>query len=254
MLCNYHTHTVRCKHASGKDEEYVLEAIKNGFDCLGFSDHSPWPLYEDENSRIRMELSEFDEYYKSIHSLKEKYKDQIKIYIGLECEFLEDRMDWLLNFKKEKKLDYILFGHHFDSRIRNELYFGHYKNQENCLERYKETVIKGLSTGAYLYLAHPDLFMKTYREWKKEFEKPCLEILKVCKELDIPIEYNLAGLITRSGYPCDEFWKLAGQVGNKAVIGLDAHAPEHLCDVNLVLESRVKLKQLGLEVLNHLDF
>ena len=36
---NYHTHTTRCYHASGKDEEYVKAAIKAGIKELGFSDH-----------------------------------------------------------------------------------------------------------------------------------------------------------------------------------------------------------------------
>lgn len=35
---NYHTHTTRCYHASGKDEEYVKAAIKAGIKELGFSD------------------------------------------------------------------------------------------------------------------------------------------------------------------------------------------------------------------------
>ena len=34
-------HTYRCMHASGTDEEYVLSAIKNGYEEIGFSDHSP---------------------------------------------------------------------------------------------------------------------------------------------------------------------------------------------------------------------
>lgn len=39
---NYHMHTRRCMHASGRDEEYVISAIKNGYEEIGFSDHSPW--------------------------------------------------------------------------------------------------------------------------------------------------------------------------------------------------------------------
>lgn len=31
---NYHTHTFRCNHAIGTDEEYVHEAIAGGFDTL----------------------------------------------------------------------------------------------------------------------------------------------------------------------------------------------------------------------------
>ena len=46
MKANYHTHTARCGHATGTDEDYVLAAIEQGFDELGFSDHVPWP-YQD---------------------------------------------------------------------------------------------------------------------------------------------------------------------------------------------------------------
>ena len=28
---NFHTHTSRCKHAYGKDEEYVISAIENQY-------------------------------------------------------------------------------------------------------------------------------------------------------------------------------------------------------------------------------
>ena len=39
---NYHTHTTRCFHAIGKDEEYVKAAIQANIKELGFSDHTPW--------------------------------------------------------------------------------------------------------------------------------------------------------------------------------------------------------------------
>ena len=44
---NYHTHTARCFHASGSDEAYVESALKNGYQVLGFSDHSPWKYDSD---------------------------------------------------------------------------------------------------------------------------------------------------------------------------------------------------------------
>ena len=37
MKTNYHTHTARCMHATGSDEDYVLSAIKGGYQELGFS-------------------------------------------------------------------------------------------------------------------------------------------------------------------------------------------------------------------------
>ena len=39
---NYHSHTKRCEHAIGEDEEYVKAAIANGFQVMGFSDHAPY--------------------------------------------------------------------------------------------------------------------------------------------------------------------------------------------------------------------
>jgi histidinol-phosphatase (PHP family) len=42
MTVNYHTHTVRCRHASGTEREYIETAISRGITTLGFSDHSPY--------------------------------------------------------------------------------------------------------------------------------------------------------------------------------------------------------------------
>ena len=59
MLTNYHTHTTRCGHAEGTEEEYILTALRCGFKVLGFSDHTPW-AYATPGfvSRIRMLLDE----------------------------------------------------------------------------------------------------------------------------------------------------------------------------------------------------
>ena len=58
MKANYHTHTFRCGHASGKDEDYVKAAVNRKFDVLGFSDHVPWP-YEStyRNPGVRMDVT-----------------------------------------------------------------------------------------------------------------------------------------------------------------------------------------------------
>ena len=38
---NYHTHTARCMHACGSDEDYVRAAIANGYEGLCVSADSP---------------------------------------------------------------------------------------------------------------------------------------------------------------------------------------------------------------------
>ena len=95
MRNNYHTHTYRCRHASGTERQYVMNAIKSGFSELGFSDHCPWPFDDDFESTCRMHPDEFPGYVKAVRKLGEKFADDIKIYCGLECEYYPAMLDWL---------------------------------------------------------------------------------------------------------------------------------------------------------------
>ena len=83
-LANYHTHTTRCHHAEGTEEEYIQTALHGGYHVLGFSDHTPW-CYRTPGftSRIRMLPKELDGYVQTLQALKEKYKDQLRLHIGL---------------------------------------------------------------------------------------------------------------------------------------------------------------------------
>lgn len=54
---NIHTHTVRCNHAVGTDEEYVTAAINNGLKLLGFSDHVPFNFPVDTYDRMKQTLN-----------------------------------------------------------------------------------------------------------------------------------------------------------------------------------------------------
>ena len=87
MLANFHTHTVRCRHAEGTEREYIEAAIKAGFTELGFSDHVPQPYPERYTSPIRMAMSDLPDYTGTLSALKEEYKDRIEILIGYEVEY-----------------------------------------------------------------------------------------------------------------------------------------------------------------------
>ena len=68
QLYNLHTHSI---FSDGKStpEEVVVEAINQGLEILGFSDHSPVPF---ENS-FAIKDNEIQNYINTIKSLKEKY-------------------------------------------------------------------------------------------------------------------------------------------------------------------------------------
>ncbi len=78
-LPNYHTHTSFC---DGKNaaEDMILAAIAKGIEELGFSGHSPLPFKNDWCMTDEGER----EYFETLGLLNEKYKEKIKIYIGIE--------------------------------------------------------------------------------------------------------------------------------------------------------------------------
>lgn len=162
MKANYHTHTARCGHATGTDEDYVLAAIEQGFDELGFSDHVPWP-YQDgyTHPSVRMRVDQMPGYLNSVRALAAQYKDKIHILTGFECEYFPDYMNWLADMRAENHLDYLILGNHFDHDDEYGMYFGNIRTAAQ-LRRYVDSAVKGLETGLFSYLAHPDLFMRDY--------------------------------------------------------------------------------------------
>ena len=264
---NYHTHTWRCQHARGAEEDYVKTAVARGFQALGFSDHTPWPYQSGFVSGMRMRLDQFEDYRRTVLGLREKYAGQIEIPLGLECEAFPEYAEWLRDFKAEF-LDYVLLGNHYDYSDEGDhrrlypaggYYFGHC-TRANAVIRYGERTIAGMRTGLYDCVAHPDLFMNAY----PAFDADCLavsrDLCQAAKALDLPLEYNLLGLSRQTeamlsggqGYPCTDFWRVAAETGCTAIIGFDAHQPEALDQLEWYDLAREALEGLGMRVVEAL--
>ena len=149
MKTNYHTHTTRCMHATGDDEDYVLSAIKGGYRILGFSDHTPWKYRTDYVADMRMLPEELPGYVESLKTLREKYHDRIDIRIGLECEYFPQYIHWLKEQTKKYQLDYIILGNHHYHTDEKFPYFGHHTDSRDMLELYEESAIEGMESGLF---------------------------------------------------------------------------------------------------------
>lgn len=257
MKYNYHTHTTRCMHATGTEEEYILAAIEAGYDEIGFSDHGPWP-YENFVSPMRMLPEDIDGYVKTIKALREKYKDKISIKLGFESEYFEEYIPWLKEQIEKYELDYVILGHHYSPHENGGAYNGElYTPQE--VENYTNDVLKALDSGIYSYIAHPDLFLRRYPEFDECCEDATRKIIAKAIETDTPLEYNLLGLFrskldNRYGYPYPNFWEIAAQMKAKCVIGVDAHSPDAYLDFDLRKEAQEHLESLGMTVAEKIRF
>ncbi len=231
MIANYHTHTVRCNHASGTEEEYVQHALAAGLEILGFSDHTPYPFDNGYRSGIRMCVEELPEYCAEIGRLKNQYKDRIKIHTGLEAEYYPAHFEELRALVRNSDVEYMILGQHWINNEYDGIYNGRPTADEQHLQLYCRQVLQGAETGLFSYVAHPDLIC--FVGEKGVYER---HIRVMCRELagsGIPLEINMNGLETQRHYPNVLFWQIAAEEGCRGVLGVDAHRPEQMDDLQL---------------------
>ncbi len=126
---NFHMHSHYCD-GEGSPESYVRKAIDKKMFAIGFSSHAPVPF----NTDWHMKKASLVEYLKEISALKNKYANYIKIYSGLEIDYIPGLIG-PGNFQ-EQHLDFIIGSVH---------YVGQFENGENCcIDNTKEEFEKGL--------------------------------------------------------------------------------------------------------------
>ena len=228
LTANYHTHTFRCGHAGGTDRDYIETAIKAGHRVLGFSDHTPMVYDTDHHSGYRMALDQAEEYFTTLTDLKKEYRNDIEIRIGVEAEYYPATHDRFTAFMRQYPCEYMILGQHFLWREEDGVYAGSPRADSFLLEAYYKNVLDGVKTGDFLYVAHPDLFYFTGKT--KEYDRVIRRFLTEIKALDVPLEINRLGYAENRTYPNPRFWRLAGEAGAAAVIGVDAHRPDDLTD------------------------
>ncbi len=269
---NYHTHMKYCNHAVGEVEDYIVSAIKNKYVEIGMSDHAPIPreafndydwnrMYCYEN----MDLDTFNQYLKDIEVCQKKYSKDIHILKALESEYIYEYHDFYKNLRD--KLDYMILGVHF-YKYNGKFVDTYGEITYENIDGYLDTAIRGMESGLFKYLAHPDLFYLDYKDKNGNhvFDEKCVEVSKKIIECaiknDIYLEVNVNGLRfskeTDSNrnwkYPVYDFWNIAKDYKDlKIIIGVDAHDPELLGSNNIKLVEDFT-KELGLKVLDKLEY
>ncbi|MCD7751370.1 MAG: histidinol-phosphatase [Lachnospiraceae bacterium] len=236
MKTNFHTHCKRCLHAQGTEEDYVQAAIAAGLDQLGFSDHAPFP---DADYGLRMPYTELTEYLHEITHMQEKYRSEIVLWKGLEIEYLPEAYSYYEDLLTNRGMDYLLMGEHFyrhdNGRMQN------ITQAENTDEYviYAHNIAKGLKTGFFNAVVHPDIFMITQHAWDINCDRATDIILNAAIMHDTVLEYNANGYrrgITdypdgsRYQYPHHKFWEQAAKAKVRVMVGSDCHNPSQVWD------------------------
>jgi histidinol-phosphatase (PHP family) len=254
----YHSHTERCGHAYGTDEEFIQAAIERGLKIYGVSDHIFLPGVSDPG--MRGEYEELDGYCKSIRSLAEKYKDKIKVHLAFEAEWYGDTFKEYYEQLKAERVDYLILGQH-NFLLNNRCFgYGYLPNKRESVIRYVNDLTDGMRSGLFAYVAHPDLFLLWYRKWDDLAIWAAEEIAKTSAETGVPLEVNMGQSHWAKykdnhdyTYPSHPFWDIVSKYGCKAIIGMDAHT------IDQILTSQDKwylgfVKKHKLNYINRLPF
>ncbi|MFA7037994.1 MAG: PHP domain-containing protein [Bacilli bacterium] len=250
---NYHTHTYLCHHAEGLGSDYIKKAIKLGYKEIGISDHGPL----EGLSWIRMTKEQYKNIYMpDLEEAIKNYGDKIKIYKGLEIEFVREQKEYYKELLND--LDYLVLGQHFIMK-NDKLHDVYHSLNTEEIVIYANTIVEAVNTGYFRILAHPDLFMYKYNKWDKTAEEVSKIIIEACIKNNVYIEINVNG--ARHGkilneqnektwiYPRIEFLRLLQNYPDALiVINDDCHYLDHLYDettievYNLIIEMGLKLQ------------
>ena len=256
---NLHTHTTYCDGTLSA-EEMVVAAIKKGGGSIGFSEHS-CVLFDLEYS---MKLEDTPAYINEVNALKEKYKDSIDVYLGLEMDYftekIPDDMDFIIGavHHVEKDGNYITIdGHAEHLHKMAEIHFG--GDYYAMAESYYETVANvAPKTGADI-VGHFDLIAKNnvnnsmFDEMHPRYISAAVsameQILKSCRIFEV----NTGAMYRRGAstpYPAVHLLKELQKLGGEVILSSDSHAAESL--YYKFNEMRELLKSCGFKYIKRL--
>lgn len=237
---DYHMHTWFSADSEANPREHILKAIEEGLEEICFSDHRDFHY-----PYCPFEL-DVENYFHEIKLLKEEYKDQIKIKIGVEIGLDLDYIDEINEFIDSYDFDYVIGSIHvihqtefydpadfFKGKTKEEAHREFFMNTLECVKTFD----------CFNCLGHLD-YIARYGPYKDksvhhELYKDIIdEIFNVLIEKNKGIEVNTSGYkdLKTCGFPNFELVQRYYDLGGRIItVGTDSHTSdrvgEHVDDV-----------------------
>lgn len=245
---NYHTHS-HYSDGSNAPEDYIVEAIKQGFKGLGFSEHSALPFV----NTFALQAGNEEAYCKEINELKAKYSDQIEIYLSLEADYIPGINQGFKELKEGLNLDYLIGSVHlvrehisnnnlwFIDGPRSEIYdeginqiFG--GDVRKAVTAYWQQVNNMVETETFDVIGHLDkIKMHNHGRWFSEQDKWYTDLvnetINLIAEKNSLVEVNTRGLYkgrSDSLFPGEYIIHKLYQKGIGIILSSDAHLPKEI--------------------------
>ncbi len=245
ILGDYHMHTPRCKHADGPLEAYAEQALHLGLSEIGFSDHSPLP--NGMGSNVRMDPDELTDYVADIHKLRDHYRGDLAVRLGIELDFVEGVESFNEKLLADHPWDYVIGSvHYLDPDCCFPSWPRNYRGDVHALyEKYFEQIRKMARSGLVDVVAHFDVAKRCGTPHGESERAAITATLQEIARAGLAMEINTSGyrhsdLRTREPYPSYDIIQQAVALDIPLLVNSDAHTPTHLCTQFAEVEHRLK--------------
>ena len=243
-LTNYHSH---CSFCDGRApfEEFVKEAITQGFYSYGVSSHAPLPF----PTQWTMEWEQMEAYLDEFKNLRSKYADEIELYVGLEIDYLNEESNPSVARFTELPLDYRIGSVHllYDAAgevvdidcspaVFKERVDRHFNGDVlRVVRMYFDRLFRMVELGGFDILGHADKmhYNASYyhpglldEPWYEALMKDYFSLVASRGYL---VEINTKAYDSLGTfYPNSRYWELMKEYQIKVLVNSDAHYPERI--------------------------
>lgn len=244
-LYNFHAHTPYCDgHAPMED--FIVEAVRQGFTHFGFSPHSPIKF----ESSCNMTHDDVPTYLNEVQRLREIYGNRLSIYASMEIDYT-DEFGPSDPYFQELPLDYRIGSVHFIPSFANDgtyididgrpegfiekMYLFFYNDIESVMRSFYTQSMKMVESGGFDVIGHFDkigfnaeAFSPgiTAHEW---YDKLVLELFEAIMDHHYVIEINTKAWVQRGRfYPHAKFFEKLRKCDAPIIVNSDAHYPERI--------------------------
>lgn len=241
---SYHVHSTHCDGKSTL-EEMVHAALEHNFTHLGFSSHAPVPQKYNRDSTMAKEA--FAQYQQEVLQLKEQYRNQIDIFLGLEYDCYEDT--GFAEVIDTHALDYYILSVHaldrdehmravdFTTKEMDYILSREPAGIKEVVRRYYQILGDETLKNHPPVVGHIDLIKKNnannryfndQEQWYLDIVSDCIDKIK---RTDSIVEINTGG-VARYGvdclYPSNGIMEMLRDSGIPLMLNSDAHLAKNI--------------------------
>lgn len=246
-LSNYHSHCTFCDGRSSM-EDFIKFALAKGVKKYGFSSHAPLPF----DTFWNMKLDDLPEYKAEFLRLKEKYRAEIDLYIGLEVDYIHNFFELNNKLYSTDGFDYLIGSIHYMDSLPTGGFWcidGNFTDFyaglkilfdgeiRPAVERFFELSEAMIEKGGFDIVGHFDKI--TFNASKcadfeitdKWYKNRVGEVLELIKRKGLILEINTKSLRERGFvYPDFQFFSLINELQIPVTVNSDCHYPTNILD------------------------